>query len=126
MSGDAPAWISKLFATIDGADGPGFVAFLTDDAVFRFGNFPEVRGREAILAAVNGFWATIRKSRHDVLRVWPGGAATAVDGFVTYTRLDGSEVTVPFADVFVFRGDRIAEYLIYIDVAPLYAPSATS
>lgn len=124
MSATVPAWATKLFATVDGADGAGFVAFLAEDAVFRFANGPEVRGREAIRAAVDGFWASIRGSRHQVLRFWQDASTAAADGFVTYTRLDGTEVTVPFADVFVFRGDRIAEYLIYIDLAPLFAPRA--
>jgi hypothetical protein len=48
--------------------------------------------------------------------------ALALEGVVTYTRLDGTEITLPFADTMVLRGDRIAEYYIYLDIAPLYAP----
>jgi hypothetical protein len=40
---------------------------------------------------------------------------------VTYTRLDGSTVTLPFVDVFHFRGSQIARYQIYMDVNPLFA-----
>ena len=56
------------------------------------------------------------------MRVWPAAGAVALEGVVTYTRLDGSEITLPFADTMVLRGDRIAEYYIYLDIAPLYAP----
>ncbi len=43
------------------------------------------------------------------------------EGLVTYTRLDGSQVTIPFVNVFYLRGDKIARYLIYIDNGPLFA-----
>jgi ketosteroid isomerase-like protein len=117
-----PAWLRPLFSTIDAADASGFCTYLTEDAIFRFGNAPAVRGRSAIEQAVRQFFATIRRSSHRLGRVWSTGAAVALEGFVTYTRLDGSEVTLPFADTMVLRGDRLAEYYIYIDIAPLYAP----
>lgn len=34
---------------------------------------------------------------------------------------DGSAIEMPSADVLEYEGDRIAEYRIYIDIAPLYA-----
>ena len=117
-----PEWLRPLFGTIDAADAAGFCAYLTEDALFRFGNAPPVQGRPAIEQAVSQFFASIRRSRHQLVRVWPAAHAVAVDGFVTYTRLDGTEITLPFADTMVLRGDRIAEYYIYLDIAPLYAP----
>jgi ketosteroid isomerase-like protein len=117
-----PGWLRPLFGTIDAADAAGFCAYLTEDAIFRFGNAPSVQGRPAIEQAVSQFFASIRRSRHRLVRVWPAAGAVALEGLVTYTRLDGSEITLPFADTMVLRGDRIAEYYIYLDIAPLYAP----
>lgn len=117
----APGWLKSLFDVIDAADVTGFGAFLTEDALLRFGNAPPVHGRAAIEQTVRHFFASIRRSRHRVERVWPGADRIALDGFVTYTRLDGSEITLPFADTLVLRGDRIAEYLISIDITPLFA-----
>jgi ketosteroid isomerase-like protein len=117
-----PEWLRPLFSAIDASDSGRFCAYLTDDAVFRFGNAPPVQGRSAIEQAVSEFFSSIQRSRHRLGRVWSTGTAIALEGFVTYTRLDGSEVTLPFADTMVSRGDRLAEYNIYIDIAPLYAP----
>jgi ketosteroid isomerase-like protein len=116
------AWLRSLFGTIDAADVSGFCAYLTEDAVFRFGSAPAVQGRAAIERAVRHFFASIQRSRHKLGRVWSAEDAVALEGVVTYTRLDGSEVTLPFADTLVLRADRIAEYSIYIDIAPLFAP----
>ena len=118
----APGWLRPLFGAIDAADAGGFCAYLTEDAVFRFGNAPPVQGRRAIERAVSQFFASIRRSHHQLVRVWPAAEAVAVEGVVTYTRLDGTEIALPFADTMVLRGDRIAEYYIYVDIAPLYAP----
>jgi len=117
-----PGWLRPIFDAIDTADAAAFCSYLADDAVFRFGNAPVIRGRPAIELAVSQFFASIRRSRHELTRVWPAAEAVALEGVVTYTRLDGSEITLPFADTMVLRGNRIAEYYIYLDIAPLYAP----
>jgi ketosteroid isomerase-like protein len=121
-----PGWLRSLFETIDAADAGGFCGYLTEDAIFRFGSATPVQGRAAIERAVTQFFASIRRSRHQLLRVWPADGAIALEGVVTYTRLDGRDVTLPFADTLVLRRDRIAEYSIYIDIAPLYAPAPGS
>lgn len=113
--------IGGLFAAIDSQDGAAFVAFLTDDAVFRFGSSPPVQGRDAVQAAVEGFFGSIAGLSHAIHKTLRDGNTLVCEGEVTYTRHDGSTIAIPFADVFEYRGDRIAEYKIYIDIAPLYA-----
>lgn len=116
-----PAWVADVFAAVDAGDARRFAQVFTDDGQFRFGNAPPVVGRAAVEAAVAGFFTSIRCCRHRVLRFWEGAGSCAMDGLVTYTRLDGRELTLPFANVFVLREGRIAEYLIFVDVAPLFA-----
>ena len=110
-----------MFAAIDAQDTAAFVGYLTDDAVFRFGSAPAVRGRDAIRAAVDGFFGTIAASAHVVHNTLEDGSTRVCEGDVTYTRLDNREVTLPFADVLEYDGEKIAHYKIYIDIAPLYA-----
>ncbi|MCI0518502.1 MAG: nuclear transport factor 2 family protein, partial [Woeseiaceae bacterium] len=110
--------INALFAAIDRKDAKGFVEFLTDDAVFRFGSAPAVQGRTAIEQAVSGFFSAIAGCRHELSASWTGPKTFACEGKVTYQRHDGSEITLPFADVFELRGSRICAYRIYIDIAP--------
>jgi ketosteroid isomerase-like protein len=49
-----------------------------------------------------------------------------VEGNVTYTRQDGSQLTLPFADVLETRDGKVSNYRIYIDIAPLFAPAGAS
>ena len=110
-----------MFAAIDSKDGSAFVAHLTEDAVFRFGSAPPVQGRESIQAAVEGFFATIAGSRHRIGNTLQQDDTLVCEGEVTYQRHDGSEITLPFTDVFEYDGNLIAQYKIYIDIGPLYA-----
>jgi ketosteroid isomerase-like protein len=111
--------LDRLFNAIDSKDVAAFAGFLTEDGEFRFGSAPAVRGREAIAAAVAGFFETIDGLQHSVTRVWRDDAALACEGEVCYRRHDGSEVVIPFVDVFEFDGELIAAYKIYIDIGPL-------
>lgn len=111
----------KLFASIDKMDTESFVGFLTEDCTFRFGSAPAVSGHEAIAAAVGGFFQSIAGLSHDIQRVIAGDDSIAVEGNVTYTRHDGSQVTLPFCNIFEAESGLISVYRIYIDIAPLFA-----
>jgi ketosteroid isomerase-like protein len=115
------AWWGRLLAVIDARDADGFVAFLTPEAEFRFGNAPAVFGRDAIRAAVAGFFSMIGGCRHRLIGTWSGPGTAVGEGEVTYTRMDGSTVTIPFVNVFGLRGERVASYRIYIDNSPLFS-----
>ena len=110
-----------MFAAIDAQDGAAFVAYLTEDAIFRFGSAPPVQGRSSIQAAVEGFFATIAGCRHTIFNSIRQDDTLVCEGEVAYKRHDGREVTLPFTDVFEYRGDLISQYKIYIDIGPLYA-----
>ena len=115
------AWWKRLCATIDAKDTRGFLSHLAEHCEFRFANGPSVIGHGPIGAAVDAFWASIRASEHHVSDCWEGDDSAVCEGTCTYTRHDGSTITLPFVDVLHFRGEQAAKYCIYMDVTPLYA-----
>lgn len=115
-------WIKNLFDCIDRRDAAGFAAFLTHDASFRFGNAPAVTGSAAIEAAVAGFFAALGGLSHRVTLSADLGEHVVCRGDTTYTRIDGSQVTVPFANVFEMQGGHVRDYQIYADLTPLWNP----
>lgn len=121
--GSTPAWIPALFASIDARDAGRFVEFLADDGRFRFGNLPPVAGRAAIRTTVADFFSAIAACRHRLHAVWSPPGHAIVQGEVTYTRMDGGVVTVPFVNVLALDGDLVRDYLIYVDATPLFAPA---
>jgi len=111
----------KLFASIDAMDTESFLSFIAEDATFRFGSTPPVHGHVAIRAAVEGFFASFAALEHDLQRLVANDDAVVCEGEVTYTRHDGSTITLPFANVFEVDGGLISLYRVYIDIGPLYA-----
>ncbi len=117
----SPTWIDQLFASIDARDAERFGSFLAPDACFRFGNAPAVHGQAAIQEYVAGFFAALAGLRHEIQDVWTPPDATICHGQVTYTRLDASTLTVPFADVLKGDAGVVHEYLIFADTSTLFA-----
>jgi uncharacterized protein (TIGR02246 family) len=115
-----PAWLEQLFTTIDAKDAAAFAEFLTEDAVFRFGNGPPARGRDEVREAVAQFFAGVKSLKHTVHESWTVPGAVVMHGEVTYTRHDGSRLSVPFANIFKLDGARVREYLVFADVSPLW------
>ncbi len=113
--------IAAIFADIDAFDPDKFVAHLTPDAKFRFGNADPVTGRPAVKEGVAGFFSTIDGLTHHILNVYESGDTVIVQIDVEYRRKDGKSVTVPNADILVFDGDLVRDWQIYIDVAPVFA-----
>ncbi len=110
----------ELFAIVDSMNGGGLAARITENGIFRFANIPGVQGREAIAAFLDNFFASIKAIRHDQLESWQSGDTRFATGRVTYTRHNGTSMSVPFANILKMKGDLVDEYLIFVDASGLY------
>jgi ketosteroid isomerase-like protein len=125
----APVWLrgsmslrTEMFDDIDRMDAGAWAAYLAEDVSFRFGNEPAVHGREAAREALASFYELIADVRHDVQDEWDIDGTAIVEAEVTYTRKDGSAVTVPVVTIYRTAPDGlIADYRVYADVAPVFA-----
>ncbi|NEQ29113.1 MAG: nuclear transport factor 2 family protein [Microcoleus sp. SIO2G3] len=118
-------WVKRLFATIDEMKADEFVSFFAKDAQFRFGNAKPVVGREGVLNAVKKFFLSIKSLQHDITGQWTGqweqGNVVSVEAEVSYTRKDGTVVTLPCTSTLRLEGDLIRDYRIYMDISPVFA-----
>jgi ketosteroid isomerase-like protein len=115
-----PTWVTPLFHALDAFDADTFASFLTDEASFVFGNAEPMRGKLAIRDVVADFFTSISAIRHDLLETWTLSQEVICRGIVTYTRHSGSQLRVPFANIFKLRNGLIQDYLIYVDNSQLY------
>jgi ketosteroid isomerase-like protein len=121
---DAEKFVRALFTTIDRMDTDGFVGFLTDDAILRFGSAPPVQGADNVRAAVGGFFAAIGGLSHELNYIQAADSRLLCEGEVTYERHNGSTVSLPFANVMELAEGtprRIRHYKVYADYGPLWA-----
>ncbi|MCP4611538.1 MAG: nuclear transport factor 2 family protein [Planctomycetes bacterium] len=114
-------WVKRLFNSVDNMDTEAFLGFLEADALFRFGSEQAVTGKEAIGETIEGFFSSIKSLSHEILETWYEAGTVICQGEVTYTRSDDSDITIPFVNILGMQGNRIREYLIYIDIKPLYS-----
>lgn len=113
--------VNELFETVDRQDADGFASYFAEDGLFRFGNWPVVKGRAEISASVTEFFSSLKALSHRVIATWKDGDVLVSEVEVVYTRPDDSEVDLMAACVFRTIGDQIADYRIYMDVNPLFA-----
>ena len=112
-----------IFHAIETMDVDAVAALVAPDARFVFANQEPLVGADAIRAGNVAFFATFQRIRHHMVREWTVGAVTIAETDVTYTRLDGKDVTVPAVTIWdVDAADLITDYRVYIDITPVYAP----
>ncbi len=121
MSTDTVDKLSGLFPAIDRLDGEAFASYMTEDVEFIFGNAEPVKGRENVQRAVEGFFDSISGLTHQIDQRLFNDQGSAVFGTVTYRRKNGTELEVPFANLFLMAGDKIRSYRIVLDNHTLYS-----
>jgi ketosteroid isomerase-like protein len=116
-------WIDDYYADVDAMRLEPFVERHSDDAAVVFGNNPPAVGKEAIRAAIGGFWSMIGGMRHERRNLWfVNDGATAVLEVVThYTTKGGANVPVPCVSLLDRNADgKVTSLRVYIDLAPLF------
>jgi ketosteroid isomerase-like protein len=109
-----------MFGPADQLDLDGWMKYLAEDVSFRFANAEPLHGRKAVTAAIGPFFESLGGLKHDVVSDWAVGDTVIQDLVVTYTRHDGSTLTVPAANILSVRDEKIGDYRIYVDISQLH------
>jgi ketosteroid isomerase-like protein len=112
--------ILNLFQAIDNADVATFIKYLDPNANFKFANMPVVSGKENIANFMEGFYKSIKGLEHKNLEIYEVDSVRFVNGHVTYTRHDGTTLSVDYSNTFKLKGNKIFDYLIFVDNSELY------
>lgn len=117
--------VRAMFDALDHADIEQMVEYMTDDVVTAFGNFPELDGKAAFHSMFRDVAKSVSSVRHEIHDLWP--VAQDVDVLVarmtvTYTRHDGSAITLPCCNVFRMRANLVSHYSVYMDISPVLQP----
>jgi len=113
--------LKQLFLAGEAMNINNFVNFFTEDALYQFGNFPVVYGHQAIKDASVGFLEKCEGLHHHMKNMWQlSEELVIVEMDVTYIRHDGKVFTLPCADTVRFKGEKISELRIFMDVTPMF------
>jgi hypothetical protein len=117
-SGAGVELVERLFGAGKSLDD--YASFFAEDALYRFANHPPIRGRSAIREAAAAFRQRVRGVSHTMQGMWESQNTVVCEMEITYTRLDGKDITVPCCDVFRVHGDQIQEMRVFVDVTPVF------
>lgn len=112
--------VDTLSNSLDSKQLAKVLEYLTDDCLLVAGNSEPVKGKENIAKVFEGFFPAVKSIAHNITDIFESGNSLVHRGTVTYTRLNDSQLTVPFCDVFKMEGNLISEYYIYIDWSELF------
>jgi ketosteroid isomerase-like protein len=110
-----PNWIADTFEALDRGDVDGFCKYLSEDVDFIYASEGVASGLDEVRGFVQDFVSSIESSNHQIREVMTSPNRVWIRGDVTYERLDGSKLHVPFADVFEMDGREIDVYQVYVD-----------
>ncbi|MEJ2053451.1 MAG: nuclear transport factor 2 family protein [Calditrichaceae bacterium] len=111
---------TKIFEFIDNKDTDGFLSYFTDNSSFKFANADASVGLDNIRQTLNYFFNSIKSLKHELLDTWTHPDSLIFSGNVTYTRLNDTILSVPFVTIIKLAGEKVKDYLIYVDASELY------
>ena len=116
-------WVSEMFRAVDAQDIEGNARFRHPEVRFRFGNGEFMHGHAALAEGQRHLYASIRGMRHRLLCLSRQDDVLTVEADVTYTRLDGVDVTVPVVSLLRLAGpELVGDYRVFFDLGPVFAP----
>jgi ketosteroid isomerase-like protein len=113
-------WYEEFYAGLDAKDSSVVDRLCTPDTTFRMANHDIDKGRDAVRAGSEHFFTMIGGMRHRFVKVVEQGDSAYLEAIVDYTRLDGSQVSIPVSTAIDRRDGLIAAQRVYIDLAPLF------
>jgi ketosteroid isomerase-like protein len=118
----AEATVLAVIAATDAADVDRLSELVSDDIRLQFGSNEPTIGKQALLDGAIAFNASIASIKHDIGSLWHVDSDVVITEMtVHYKRLDGRRLSLPCTNIFHVRGGRIADYRVYMDIAPLFA-----
>ena len=110
---------TEVYKAVDSKDEQRLASFLTENCTFVYANSDPVVGRGNAAASSKKFLDLLAAIKHELLDVWGFDDVIVSRIQVTYTRKDGSTLTIPAATIWRVQGKQIHEYRIYVDIGPL-------
>ena len=111
---------TEVYKAVDSMDEQRLASFLTEKCTFVYANSDPVIGRANAAASSKRFLDLLAAIKHELLEVWGFDDVIVSRIRVTYTRKDGSTLTIPAATIWRVSDRQIDQYRIYVDIGPLF------
>ncbi|MDV7088964.1 nuclear transport factor 2 family protein [Rhodococcus opacus] len=111
--------LTEYYSAMATNDPSRYGAYYAEDMTLTFGNSPEVKGRENVLASFD-ILNRVRSNRHEFLGVWEEEGGLIILECVSIWELhNGSSVAFNALTLITMADGKFTDQRIYADIAPL-------
>jgi ketosteroid isomerase-like protein len=110
-----------MCAAVDTGDAEGFGSWFAEDASYRFGSSPAIRGRSRVVEATRGASAALPWVRHTVDQIAHVGDQLFCRFSIATANRSGAQQVLPCVTVIWLAGGKIVDYRVHMDLAPILA-----
>ncbi|NIB40812.1 nuclear transport factor 2 family protein [Pseudomaricurvus alkylphenolicus] len=111
--------IAEFYGHADALDTEGVCLCLDEDVELQFSNSPLIKGRQQVREVFSQFYGTIKSMKHDFVSEWETSGTTLLESRVTYTRGNGTVLSVPAFSVVELHREKISSVRIFVDLSHL-------
>ena len=117
-------WAREFFSVVDSRKPEKIATYMTDNVRLQMANMDPSIGVEALTAAFQGAADRFKSISHNIQGIWTGqwelGDVVSVEAIVTYELPGGRTVSIPCTSTLRMKGDKIADYRIFIEPSPAF------
>jgi hypothetical protein len=114
-------WLRDFFRALEELDPDELLPYFDETACLRLGEGSPVVGKVDIRRAIVRFFETLRGMHYEHVGFWITEGSAVLEAEVTYTRRDGSTVTLPTASILRFEHRQVTDYHVLSEPAQLQA-----
>jgi ketosteroid isomerase-like protein len=113
--------LKDYYAAMEANDREVFGSYYADNMTLTFGNSPEIKGRENIVAAFSGKLNEVQSLGHDLVNVWEeDGGVVFFESIGRWTLRSGAVIEIKAASKITIFGGKFTDQRIYVDNAPVF------
>lgn len=117
--------IKSSIALFEAMDLERALTYFTEDALYRFGNYPVAIGKVAIADAIEAIYQNrVQEFSFEINEIWEIADTVICQMEIGYTCIDGKVLTLPRTDIFRLEDDLIREMRVYTDISPIFTLQA--
>lgn len=112
--------LTEYYAAMEANNPREFGAYYSEDMTLTFGNSPEIKGRENIVAAFSAKLDEVVSLGHDLVNVWEEeNGVVFFESVGRWTLHGGAVIEIKAASKITIVDGRFIDQRIYVDNAPV-------
>ena len=113
--------VRTLLKMFESFNVEGFLELLTENAEYRFGNYPAAVGQENIAATIKASHLdAISGISFEIKSLYELEDTVVTELVCNYTLKKGGNLPLPCLDIFKFQGGKVTAMLVFMDATPLF------